>query len=161
MRGDTLHTRLAARIAASLHQITVHYPPARVGVTGIVPFPQPVSPLTRPPVPTAVPTPDTVGAIPDLTIQCLWYDRDALRALPKFVQDSVGWSEDVEAVARVLALDAATDPTNPWAGTKIDSAEYIVHNGYRYRLKTVKAISASFLVATTYAVLLTGGYKQP
>ena len=161
MRGDTVHSRLAARIASSPHQITVHYPPVRVGATGVVPFTQPASPLTRAPVPSTVPTPDTVGGVPDLTVQCLWYDRDALRTLPKFVQDGIGWTEDVEAAARVLATDVALDATNPWGGTKLDTAEYVQYNGYRYRIKTIKPISASFLVATTYAVLLTGGYKQP
>lgn len=160
--GDAMQAQLLARIEASPHQLTIHYPAARVGATGAVPFAQPASPLTGPPVATVVPTPDSVGAIPDVVLACLWYDRDALRAQPDFKQLSVGWSENVRAVARVAVQDAALDPALPWGGTKFDSAEYVIYNqtGFRYRVETVKAVSASFLLPVSYLVVLTGGYAQ-
>lgn len=163
-RGDALDAGIEARIAASAYLLTVRYPPARPAPTGSAPGAAPANPLTgTPPTTTVVPTTPT-PAKADVTLPCLWLDL--VTSVPSEVRRDgrdaglVGWSQEVEALARVRVSDAAEDPTQPFGRTIFDDCLEVLAQGRVYRVLGVKPIAASFRLPRTYYVGLAGAIKQ-
>ena len=152
-RAEQQATRVHARIAASVHTVTLHYPPMATPPTGgTVPTTAPVSPLTGPtPTPTVAPAETTPRADP-VTVSCLWYDATALADLRR---DPVrigptGWVDGADAWAQV---DAAV------GAAALRGTDYVEHTldgtvQYRYTLLKATPLGASFGPPHSYALWL-------
>lgn len=162
-----LHTRLANRIRASSHTVTLVFPVAvaPVAVSG-TPGAMPASPLTGiRPVNTLVPQVVT-RVQDDLTMPCLWYhapDATIATALRHDVahQDVLGRHTDVQAVAEVLLADAAVDAADPYGPTYFDSVEHVEHGGQTYRVVEARPAGAGFAAPVALFVYLIGATGQP
>jgi hypothetical protein len=136
-------------------------PPA--DLIGTAPQPAPARPLTgAAPTLTLLPTGPTL--VPSATLRCLWYDEAVSPSLSAGADSrrygAVAWLDGAHALAEVLVEDAALDATNPYTGTKLDGAAYVVHAGETYRVVAVHPVGASFALPTTYFVWLAGASNQ-
>ena len=156
---DNLQRALKARIAASVHTLTVVYPPARQAVDGASPGPAPLNPFLGAPPPTPHIAPDTAPTVaPNVTVKCLWLDGQTVSASQRHqaVVERMGWYADADAVARVLASDVVTAPGQ----TCLDACDHVEHGGRHYVVLNVAPLGASFAEPVSYTVWLKTVQRQ-
>lgn len=155
--------RMQARIRASAHQLTIHYPAAVVPPTAPSPTATaPVSPLTGVKPPTTLTPAATTPRQPPETVACLWYDAMALNDLKRTLTSAEpsGWVVGAEAMATVILGDAVVDPARPSADTKFDTCAYVEHDSSRYEVLRVTPGGAGFAKPYCYHVWLKGAKRQ-
>ena len=159
---SNINLRMKKRIEDSGLTISVVYPVARPAASGSSPGSLPVNPLTGPAPADGVFISDPAGYQTSVTLKCLWLDALTGREATDVVHTEVrkvlqaGWVVGATCMARVLVSEAALDPTNPYAGTKLDAADHVVFRGARFRIMQITPIGAGFGPPTTYHVWLVG-----
>lgn len=155
-----VNKRLLSRIANAGTTFDVVYPPTRPIVVGAAPGPAPASPLTGPAPVQHVFSGDVTPGQASLTVKCLWHDIAS--SLGDSIGDEqyrfkqLGWVRDATALARVMVSEVALDPTNPYAGTKLDAADHVVYHTRRFRVLQVSVMGSSVGTPVSYYVWLTG-----
>lgn len=163
-RGESLNARLARLIRESPLELTVEYPGARPVAPGTTPGAAPVSPFTGgTPTQQVYPAVET-PSLPPVTMPCLWYDGfgglETSLGRSRIDKGLVGWVEGAEALARVLAEHAASDPTDPLKPTVFTNAVRVVFKTHRYRVMAVQPLSQGTGVPLTYHIWLQGAVLQ-
>lgn len=157
-----VNARVKARIEGSGLTLRVVYPAVRPVATGSSPGALPVRPLTGPAPTDGVFVAEPAGYQTAVTLKCLWLDAltgreatDVVHTEPRKAFPG-GWVVGATSMARVLVEEAALDPTNPYAGTHLDSCEYVEFRGARFKVVQVTPVGASFGPPITYHVWLAG-----
>jgi hypothetical protein len=161
-RGDQLRARMQARIANSVHRLTVRYGPERPTALGSTPTAAPPSPLTGLAAPLIINPPALTPDRPSVTMPCLWLDAyiGLSRGGDAALQRRTGWVQNATALARVLLTDGLVDPTDLNGPTVFDAAEFIEFNGRKFRLIATELIGSSFAPADSLHVWLEGSHRQ-
>lgn len=158
-RGDRLVAGLRARILASSHRLTVVAPPA--GPVVVLPTTTTTAPSVNPLLggaSTTIPTvteADPAPTTPNVTVACLWYDAMQLSDLRTSSQaarlSAMGWRQDADALAQVLAEDAVVSGA---PGTRFDTADVVLHGDRHYAVIGVTPLGPGFGPPHSYYVWL-------
>jgi hypothetical protein len=149
--------RVINRIRSSDYSMVIYYPAKRPAMTGSSRPDLPASPLVRPPNPKRNTAVEPERSQPEVEIQCLFLDTATVGELRKAEVHATlgGWSQDVAAIARVVAEDIELSDGN----TVFDGCDFVEVAGRRFRVQNVVRQAASMTDYGTYYVMLTGAGK--